>query len=605
MRARWVLGLLLLLAPGISRSQVPTLWIYSDSQGSSCTFSDVAPGLATFYVVLNGPGPFLAVQFAAPKPACLAGTHLADDSQYLVIGNSQAGMSVAFGDCVPGPVLVTSMSYLLMGSSASCCMYTPGPDPVPNVFAAVDCGYNLIPLIAGSLTVNPNETCDPPGCGSPIGLLRVADAFHVLGGPTDTVRVNVDVTNGLSTLSGGSVDVTYDPTRYQFLSCERGGLTATWQQLDGVDLGSSVRISAFDTTSLDANESGTLATLVFKFLDCPGESETVPLCAENLTGDLTPLVPFCGSISCGYTADGDVNGDGDLTVADAQCAFEAYFSSPDAPGCAATGWALRGNVNCTGGLTPADALCIFRNWLDGSCTFCTPTGSSLVALARAQSTPGQAPHVTLLSVREGDEWVVSVRVSGRAEMNAFGFELDVPHGMELVSTDYPRGASYTQLRSTRMHDGVVRVGAYAEQGITTAGASDLLSLRFRDSGAGGVLVARGFVDDLNGAEDVTLLLGEVPPQRLTLHQNMPNPFNPGTTIRFAIPEDASGRVTLAVYRVDGARVATLIDGTRAPGEHVATWDGRDARGVPVATGVYFCVLEAAGQRLQRKMVLLK
>ncbi len=88
-----------------------------------------------------------------------------------------------------------------------------------------------------------------------------------------------------------------------------------------------------------------------------------------------------------------------------------------------------------------------------------------------------------------------------------------------------------------------------------------------------------------------------------LAQNMPNPFNPKTTIAFNLT--APGDVTLEVYDVSGRRVATLIDRHMDAGAHLAQWDGTTGDGERAASGVYFYKLEAGDQKTSRKMVLLK
>jgi flagellar hook assembly protein FlgD len=62
---------------------------------------------------------------------------------------------------------------------------------------------------------------------------------------------------------------------------------------------------------------------------------------------------------------------------------------------------------------------------------------------------------------------------------------------------------------------------------------------------------------------------------------------------------------LDVYDLRGAHVATLVDGARPGGDGSTTWNGRDANGRPVASGVYFYRLSAGDTRLVRKMVLLR
>jgi WD40 repeat protein len=93
------------------------------------------------------------------------------------------------------------------------------------------------------------------------------------------------------------------------------------------------------------------------------------------------------------------------------------------------------------------------------------------------------------------------------------------------------------------------------------------------------------------------------PVPFSLSQNSPNPFNPSTTLRFGLPE--SGHVRLAVYDVTGALVRTLVDETFLSGSHSVVWDGRDANGREVASGVYVYRLTAKQGVVTRRMVLLR
>lgn len=94
-----------------------------------------------------------------------------------------------------------------------------------------------------------------------------------------------------------------------------------------------------------------------------------------------------------------------------------------------------------------------------------------------------------------------------------------------------------------------------------------------------------------------------PAMPLTLHQNTPNPFNPSTRIRYYLPEKC--RVALDVYAMSGALVARLVQGDLNAGSHTAAWEGRDGRGRPVSSGVYFCRLRAGKTEISRKLVLAR
>ncbi len=99
--------------------------------------------------------------------------------------------------------------------------------------------------------------------------------------------------------------------------------------------------------------------------------------------------------------------------------------------------------------------------------------------------------------------------------------------------------------------------------------------------------------------------GGVLPEDFTLQQNFPNPFNPETTINFAIEANSARRASLKIYNLLGQHVHTLVDDVLAPGEYSYTWYGRMENGTPAASGVYFYRLTIGDQAKTRKMVLLK
>jgi hypothetical protein len=93
------------------------------------------------------------------------------------------------------------------------------------------------------------------------------------------------------------------------------------------------------------------------------------------------------------------------------------------------------------------------------------------------------------------------------------------------------------------------------------------------------------------------------PLVFSLDQNMPNPFRPSTTIRYALAQ--AGEVELVIYNVAGARVRTLVSGQQPAGRRYAIWDGRDEAGRRVGDGVYFYSLRSGKLEASRKMLLLK
>lgn len=99
-------------------------------------------------------------------------------------------------------------------------------------------------------------------------------------------------------------------------------------------------------------------------------------------------------------------------------------------------------------------------------------------------------------------------------------------------------------------------------------------------------------------ETISDIEGEHVLERSALYQNIPNPFNPMTRIRYQLKTQKY--VALKVYDVAGKLVVTLVDGELPAGRYETTWD---AKGMP--SGIYFYRLTAGSFRQTRKMVLLK
>ena len=97
--------------------------------------------------------------------------------------------------------------------------------------------------------------------------------------------------------------------------------------------------------------------------------------------------------------------------------------------------------------------------------------------------------------------------------------------------------------------------------------------------------------------------GEETPEQFALTQNSPNPFNPSTTIRYAITEP--GRVSLTIYDLLGQQVRTLVDAHHSPGTYNVTWDGRTESGAQAGSGLYLYRLEAGGTSVTKRMMLMK
>ena len=113
-----------------------------------------------------------------------------------------------------------------------------------------------------------------------------------------------------------------------------------------------------------------------------------------------------------------------------------------------------------------------------------------------------------------------------------------------------------------------------------------------------------FYDNLAFAETDPVAVPDQPSLAgVRLGANYPNPFNPMTRIDVAL--DEAMRVDVSVFDVAGRRVATLVQGDLAAGEHSLTWDGRDQSGRAVPAGMYRYAVTTAAGTTARSMVLVK
>jgi len=93
------------------------------------------------------------------------------------------------------------------------------------------------------------------------------------------------------------------------------------------------------------------------------------------------------------------------------------------------------------------------------------------------------------------------------------------------------------------------------------------------------------------------------PAKFNLHSAYPNPFNPVTTLSYDLPSEA--QVELAVFDISGRLVTTLVKKSQAGGSYDVQWNGMDANGNTLPSGLYLYRLQAGKFVANEKMLLLK
>ena len=96
---------------------------------------------------------------------------------------------------------------------------------------------------------------------------------------------------------------------------------------------------------------------------------------------------------------------------------------------------------------------------------------------------------------------------------------------------------------------------------------------------------------------------DIIPNKVSLEQNFPNPFNPATAFQYNLAE--SGIIELTITDIIGRKVTTLISGYQRSGNHNVLWTGKDSNGNQVPSGIYFYNLKSGSNIITKKMTLSK
>ncbi len=182
--------------------------------------------------------------------------------------------------------------------------------------------------------------------------------------------------------------------------------------------------------------------------------------------------------------------------------------------------------------------------------------------------------------------------------NDFISSSDTPLGSAISFTSIPAGA--TQSRSRTFTVPQVPSGTYWVGALVDVDNSVVEDNENNNGGAAS--------NTIRIATTSVTQRHETLPTEYALNQNFPNPFNPSTTIHYALP--SRSKVQLVIYDLAGRVMKELVSEQQAPGEHAALWDGRDHAGNSVTSGVYIYRLTAtpfsgAPVTLTRKLTFMK
>ncbi len=227
----------------------------------------------------------------------------------------------------------------------------------------------------------------------------------------------------------------------------------------------------------------------------------------------------------------------------------------------------------------------------------------------------QASHNTValnwsMNKAQTDELIIPITVQGGAAIHAASLTLLYDATALALEEIAPSLDNSLWIANTN-ESGKIRMALLNAEGLLD-GQEELLRLRFKVVQTGNAHIPFSITQaELFDAHaqplEVLLTQGEPssPPQNFALLQNYPNPFNPETTIGFDLPRESE--VRLEIYNVHGQLLRTLFEGALKAGAWQRVWEGRDADGNEVPSGVYFYRLQVNGGEWSstRKMILMR
>ena len=214
--------------------------------------------------------------------------------------------------------------------------------------------------------------------------------------------------------------------------------------------------------------------------------------------------------------------------------------------------------------------------------------------------------------RVGEEFVLTLHLSDFGLLKGYGFQVEFD-GEELevvraVAADNGLGEGIlAHPQVLAVAEGKQAIVAYGDEVSEGTVAVELVFRALREFEDGWIRITEGQVRD--GAFAVNPLALPAPVQMETLPEvyalgfNYPNPFNPETTIKYALPQASD--VKLVVYNSIGQVVRTLVNERQSIGRYAFTWDATNDRGQAVSSGIYLYRLQAGEFAQVRKMLLLK
>jgi len=222
-----------------------------------------------------------------------------------------------------------------------------------------------------------------------------------------------------------------------------------------------------------------------------------------------------------------------------------------------------------------------------------------------------------------DGQLTKLNVKGEFPDDIAGVQMQIDYDPSVFEFERPELSSeagsftlaYNDDKSGRMQVLLYNYKPWEADGLIPSGISDVLHLPamvkkdLASNDNSKVKITQAYLSNSKAGSIATEELTPLIPDKFSLMQNRPNPFNPTTTIDFHLGSNAGSsgmqKVKLDVFNILGQQVRVLVDDYMEPGPHTVVWDGANQSGEAVATGVYLYRLQVDKEHKTKKMLLLK
>jgi hypothetical protein len=314
-----------------------------------------------------------------------------------------------------------------------------------------------------------------------------------IGTSGNNINISVDISDNDQGISAFGLELIYDSTSFVYKGVEKGSLTSDWSPIEGNEIDSGkIRIGGYagGGTVISSFSNGSLVEIKMQ-VRCLGydEETKIQLKIENYADGISSFLPH--PCTADYTFMpcprlGDVNGDGEITPADALEAFEIFLAKIVPSFCQET----TSDANCDGSTTPGDAQDIFDHYLGKKilpkcCSettgYISPSSLSVLRDEKRLKPSERKLYALDTICRSGEIVNVPIIITNPEGISSFSFEVNYfPELLEFIGLKRsPLTREFEYVRGIKEVEGLVRIEGESQTPIKSNKYGSLVVMVFK------------------------------------------------------------------------------------------------------------------------------